>query len=40
MRRPSRRKCDAVHVCTGDSEWDDYRLLHHFDEGEALDELT
>jgi len=27
-------------TCTGDSGWDDYRLLHHFDEAEPLDELT
>jgi hypothetical protein len=30
----------VIITCTGDSGWDDYRLLHHFDEAEPLDELT
>jgi len=30
----------VIITCTGDSGWDDYRLLHHFDETEPLDELT
>lgn len=30
----------VIITCTGDNGWDDYRLLHHFDETEPLDELT
>ena len=33
--------CRSVIItCMGDSGWDDYRLLHHFDEAEPLDELS
>jgi hypothetical protein len=30
----------VIVTCTGDSGWDDYRLLHHFDETQPLDGLT
>jgi hypothetical protein len=30
----------VIITCTGDDGWDDYRLLHHFEETEPLDELT
>jgi hypothetical protein len=30
----------VIITCTGNRGWDDYRLLHHFDETEPLDELT
>jgi hypothetical protein len=33
-------KRSVIIVCTGDSGWDDYLLLHHFDEKEPLDELA
>lgn len=30
----------AIVVCEGDNGWDDYRLLHHFDPAEPLDQLV
>ena len=30
----------AIVCCEGDNGWDDYLLLHHFDETETLDALT
>jgi hypothetical protein len=29
----------AIIVCEGDHGWDDYRLLHHFNPQEVVDEL-
>lgn len=29
----------SIVVCEGDYGWDDYLLLHHFDENEKVDEL-
>jgi hypothetical protein len=29
----------AIVVCTGQHDWDDYLLLHHFDATQALDKL-
>lgn len=34
--KPSLLGCSIV-VCTGEFEWDDYLLLHHFRESEQLD---
>lgn len=36
--QPSLLGCSIV-VCTGKFGWDDYLLLHHFNESEALDKL-
>ena len=29
----------SIVVCEGDNGWDDYLLLHHFDESERLDDF-
>lgn len=31
---------ELIAVCEGDEDWNHYLLLHHFDEGEELDELS
>ena len=42
----SRISCDsalascAIVCCEGDDGWDDYLLLHHYDQGETLDTLS
>ena len=36
--RPSLLGCSIVD-CTGEFDWDDYLLLHHFRESEQLDEV-
>jgi len=30
----------AIVCCEGDDGWDDYLLLHHYDRGETLDNLS
>jgi hypothetical protein len=35
---PALAACSIV-CCEGERGWDDYRLLHHFDPGQLLDEL-